>query len=398
MLRHLLKLVWKRKGRNLMLSLEILIAFAIVFAVAALALRYAQIYHDPLGFSHERVWAVSLKAPVSERASFNAAVYDQFERGVASLPEVEKLSFSTTVPFLDSEMQSRYRLAEGGRGLYADSLDVSDSIADVLSIKLVAGRRFDQRDNGAAATPVLINRRLALALFDTEDAVGRQFVRMAERKPLPMMVTGVMEDFRRGGELAPAKHVVLIRENMQAPGGTMEMMLVKLAPGTTRQFEEKLHQRLKQIRGDWEFTITPLASAHDTAMRDRLTPLLIISVIAAFMLAMVAVGLFGVLWQNITHRIPEIGLRRAVGASASDIYRQIVGEQLLQSSTAMLVGLVLLVQLPLTGALGEALNWPVFAAAAVLSMATIYLLSLLCSLYPGWRASRLTPTEALHYE
>jgi putative ABC transport system permease protein len=40
----------------------------------------------------------------------------------------------------------------------------------------------------------------------------------------------------------------------------------------------------------------------------------------------------------------------------------------------------------------------VFLAAAGLSMVTIYLLSLLCSLYPGWRASRLSPTEALHYE
>jgi putative ABC transport system permease protein len=37
-------------------------------------------------------------------------------------------------------------------------------------------------------------------------------------------------------------------------------------------------------------------------------------------------------------------------------------------------------------------------AAAGLSMFVIYLISLLCSLYPGWRASRLSPTEALHYE
>jgi putative ABC transport system permease protein len=124
----------------------------------------------------------------------------------------------------------------------------------------------------------------------------------------------------------------------------------------------------------------------------------VVSVIAAFMLAMVAFGLFGVLWQNTTQRIPEIGLRRAIGASAGDIYRQIVAEQLLLSSAAMVVGLVLLVQLPLTGALGEGLNWTVFLGAAGLSMAAIYLLSLLCSLYPGWRASRLSPTEALHYE
>ena len=62
------------------------------------------------------------------------------------------------------------------------------------------------------------------------------------------------------------------------------------------------------------------------------------------------------------------------------------------------MALALLVQLPLTGALGASLNWSVFAVAAALSMAVIYLISLLCALYPGWRASRLSPTEALHYE
>jgi putative ABC transport system permease protein len=64
----------------------------------------------------------------------------------------------------------------------------------------------------------------------------------------------------------------------------------------------------------------------------------------------------------------------------------------------MLVGLVLLAQLPLTGALGASLNWNVFFTATALSMFVIYLISLLCALYPGWRASRLDPAEALHYE
>lgn len=398
MLRHLLKLVWKRKGRNLMLSLEILIAFAIVFAVAALALRYAQIYREPLGFSHEQVWSVHLQAPVGERSSYTASIYDQFQRGVGSMPEVAKLSFATSAPFIDREMQSRYRESSNGRRIYAETMDVSDGLADVLSLKLAAGRAFDERDNGAGATPALINRRMALELFGSADPMGKQFTREEDGKPVLLEVAGVMDNFRRGGELAQPKNVVLIREQMQAPGGSMEMMLIKLAPGTTRQFEEKLHTRLKQIRNDWQYTITPLASARDTTMRERMAALVIVSVIALFMLAMVAVGLFGVLWQNITHRVPEIGLRRAVGATASDIYRQIVSEQLLQSSTAIAVGLVLLVQLPLTGALGEAMNWQVFGAAALLSMAAVYLLSLLCSLYPGWRASRLTPTEALQYE
>jgi putative ABC transport system permease protein len=64
----------------------------------------------------------------------------------------------------------------------------------------------------------------------------------------------------------------------------------------------------------------------------------------------------------------------------------------------MLIALVLLVQLPLTGVFGDSLNWKVFAMATLLSASVIYLLSLLCSLYPGWRAARLSPTQALHYE
>ena len=129
-----------------------------------------------------------------------------------------------------------------------------------------------------------------------------------------------------------------------------------------------------------------------------MTPLKIGVVIATFLLAMVAVGLFGVLWQNTARRIPEIGLRRAVGATPGAIYRQIIAEQMLLSSGAMAVGLLLLVQLPITNVLGDQLNWTVFVVAAAASMVLIYLLSLLCSVYPGWRASRLSPTEALHYE
>jgi len=133
-------------------------------------------------------------------------------------------------------------------------------------------------------------------------------------------------------------------------------------------------------------------------LKTQMVPLVVVGIVAAFMLVMVAFGLFGALWQNTTQRIPEIGLRRAIGASAGQVYRQIVLEQFLLSSGAVVLGLALLVQLPLTRALGESLDWSVFAAAAGLSMATIYLLSLLCALYPGWRASRLSPTEALHHE
>jgi putative ABC transport system permease protein len=105
-----------------------------------------------------------------------------------------------------------------------------------------------------------------------------------------------------------------------------------------------------------------------------------------------------VLWQSTTRRIPEIGLRRAAGATAGNIYRQIIVEQLLLTSLAMAVGLILLVQLPITGALGESLSWPLFGGASVVAATVMVLVSAGCALYPAWRAARMSPTEALHYE
>ena len=399
MLRHLFKLVWKRKGRNLMLSLEILIASLIVFAVAAMALRYAQIYREPVGFTYHDVWAVRLQAPLPESASYSPALYDQLSRAVSALPEVKHVGFASSAPYISRVTTSDYKHPANGQFISTESMDISDGTLEVLSIPLVAGRAFDSRDNGAAAQPAIIDRRMARQLFGDADPVGKTFGGdTGEDAEPPLQVVGMVETFRRAGELSAPASMVLTRDSMSATGSDMTMMVIKVAPGTPRLFEEQLLARLKAVRGDWAYTITPLSAERDSAMRMALAPLIILSLIAVFMLLMVAVGLFGVLWQNVTLRIPEIGLRRAVGASSGDIYRQVIAEQLLQSSAALLVALALLVQLPLTGVFGESMNWPVFLAAAALSAAVICLLSLACVLYLSWRASRLTPTNALQYE
>ena len=68
-----------------------------------------------------------------------------------------------------------------------------------------------------------------------------------------------------------------------------------------------------------------------------LTPLAIMGMVAGFLLLMVALGLSGVLWQNVTQRIRELGLRRAKGADRARIKRQIFMEIALMTGIAMVV-------------------------------------------------------------
>ena len=399
MLRHLSKLIWKRKARNVMLSLEILLAFVVVFAIAALAVRGLQLYNLPIGYKIDDVWAVSMD-PVSREVRFDPDTYDQIKRTLEALPEVRKVSFTNTVPYEMGTMTTDIAVPGTARRVDTNLLEVSDEFFDVLGIVPERGATFSRADAGAAATPVVINRHLARDLFGDKDPVGQIYDAAEPRasSPQPMRVVGLIEDFRKAGELAYPTNMTIMRYMAGTAPSSMHAILVKLAPGTPRGFEEILQRELKMVRKEWTFQITPLSDARKSMLRTQTTPVIVFAVIAAFLLTMVAFGLFGVLWQNTTRRIPEIGLRRAIGASAGDIYRQIIAEQFLLSTVAMGLALLLLIQLPLTGTLSDTLNWRVFGGAALLSALVIYLLSLACSIYPGWRASRLSPTEALHYE
>src|SRR6185436_20475381 len=82
--------------------------------------------------------------------------------------------------------------------------------------------------------------------------------------------------------------------------------------------------------------------------QDRhVVPLGIAALVAAFLIVMVALGLTGVLWQNVTKRTKEIGLRRATGATARQISLQIMGETWILTTLALVVGSVIVLQLPL---------------------------------------------------
>lgn len=397
MLRHLFKLIWKRKTRNAMLSLEILLAFLVVFAIAAFAVRSYQLYQLPIGFAWNNQWAVNIRT--AQDLASDPALYAQMRRDLLELPEVETVAFSAFPVYEMSRWSGDYALPDRSHRVRVDGMEVSDDFFATMEMRLAEGRWFSGIDDGDSAIPAVINRRMAEQMFPGRSAIGQLYIDAeAKDHPKRYRVTGVIEQFRSHGEYMDPVPFMLPRFRAGISEHGLQTILLKLRPGTPRTFERTLNARLKQIHSDWSYTISPLSGARHGMLKLQMMPLLILSVIAAFLLLMVAFGLFGVLWQNTTLRIPEIGLRRAIGADAGHIYRQIVSEQMLLSSGAMALGMLLLVQLPLTGALGESLNWPVFLTAAALSAGVIYLLSLLCSLYPGWRAARLSPTEALHYE
>src|SRR4030095_2210167 len=157
-------------------------------------------------------------------------------------------------------------------------------------------------------------------------------------------------DFRQDGEYAGQEGYLFERKEfgaeMSHPPGNL---MIKVRPGVTAAFEEKLIKRLQAIAKDWSFEIEPVSKMRESANQIRLVPLIAGALVAGFLMIMVALGLTGVLWRNVTQRTKEIGLRRAKGATARRIYTQILGELLVITTFGLLLGLALIAQLPMLG-------------------------------------------------
>ncbi len=421
---HLLKLIWHRKRTNLLIMVEVFLSFLVLVAVVTLAVFYADNYRKPLGFAVENVWTVEVEThTVESRRSETVggdlrlsrpptgaeqlARFDGLLRVLRDQPGVVADAACLVLPYGDSSRTSGEDI--NGRPTEYGVNVASDDFAQVFRMELLGGRWFDRTDDAAAGIrPVVINQRLAREIFGDRDAVGQTIPRdrsprdaeEARRNP-PSRVVGVIRDFRKDGEYSPAGNFLFERFRFASPEADSDApnaLVLRVTPGLQAgQFEEQIMKRLRAAAPDWSFKIEPLSQSRETALRFWLGPVVGAGVIAGFLLVMVAMGLTGVLWLNVTQRTREIGLRRAKGATIGNIQRQIVAEVMVMASLALVLGMAVVAQFPLLDLVGV-ISTKVYAASLAISVACIVLLGLGCAWAPSRLASRVVPAEALRYE
>ena len=421
---HLLRLIWHRKRINLLIMIEVLLSFLVLTAVVTLAVFYWDNYRKPLGFVADNVWTVDV-ATNAYTGRGSEAVDSPSTAGrppshqellarfggilgvVRDQPGVVAASLSLVTPYGDSGWQSSEDI--NGRDIEYGVNMASDEFASVFEMELLQGRWFDRTDDAAAGfKPVVINQRMAREIFGDRNAVGQNIPRdkppkdpeEARTNP-PNRVVGIVRDFRKDGEFSPAGNFLFERFQLtstEEEGPMPQALVLRVRPGLRAgEFEEQLVKRLRAAAPDWSFKIEPLAQSRETALRTWIAPVIGAGVVAGFLLLMVALGLTGVLWLNVTQRTREIGLRRAKGATIGNIQRQIVAEVVVMTSLALIAGVAIIVQFPLLNLVGY-VSSKVYAVSLVISVGSIYLLSIGCAWAPSRLASRVAPAEALRYE
>lgn len=405
MIKHIFKIVWRRKKGNLLLIMEIFLTFCFLVFITVTGLQTWKVFHLPLGFSWDNVLILHFN-------SLNFYGDDQWTRGVfdtqtkmveavRSFDAVEEAGLSFHIPYYDysTERSVTYK----GRTAEVDICSIADGTLEVLKVDLVKGRYFGAEDDALERMPVIINERLRKELFHDEDPRGKT-ITMAltghER-----IVVGVMSDFRKHGEFRETQNAMLQRYNYSYAEHNDDVsgwwphrqLMIRLRPGTTTQQEEIIVKRIQDIARPWSLEVTTMEERRSKWLKDDKVSHIALAIIGILVMMMVCLGLMGVLWQNVTRRTKEIGLRRAKGATIGRIIQQIIGEMIMMTTIGVILGVLLVVQFPLLDLSGSVEETSIFLGI-IISIVVMYGLTMICSLYPSYMAVRIKPAEALHYE
>lgn len=395
MTRHLLKLMWNRKRSNALVMAEIFVSFLVLFLVSAFAIYFFSNARKPLGYDIDNVWMLEIGMHQVSDDHWSEEMVRRFDTILTELerlPEVRSAAGILYAPYTFGT--SDWDVEANGRVIPMYTNEATDALPDVLGVNLIEGRWFGPDDDATNWKPVVIDKRLAMDAFGRTDVAGER-VPFFEKEH---RVVGVISEFRKSGELSSGDPYLFFRvrrgDVATRPPRTVVM---KVAPGVPASFEEALVRRASAVAPGWSYSVEPLEKTRASSLRLQFIPLILGGILAGFLILMVCLGLTGIMWQSVTRRMQELGLRRAVGAPQRGIYRQIVFETVILAAGGILAGLLIAVQLPIIGVAGF-LGPAAYAGAIAVTSGTILLLAVLCGLYPGRIASRVQPADALRYE
>lgn len=416
MIRHLFKLIWNRKRASALVIVEIFVCFLVLFAVLTLSIYTYQNYQRPIGFAYGNVFSVDVTfvestgdgntsrtgPATAEPARDNP--YEARQRALLELvksdPAVVNAAWAAPLPFSQSNDTRSYTFRR--RPIRYSVARCTDEYKDVMGLQITRGRWFSVEDDGGAYEAVVITEGLAAHAFGEEDPVGQSLT--ADRSEgdtspeIERRVVGVVNAFRQSGETDTEERYALTR--LEYPSARMrriDSMALLMKPGADAKVEARLVASLLAAAPDWSFKVEQMPASAEFMRRVYLAPIGVASVVAGSLILMVALGLSGVLWQSVTTRTREIGVRRALGASAADVRWQVIGELMVMATIAMAGGVLVVLQFPFLDLLGP-VPTSVFAAGLSLTIVALYGLALVCGLHPARLATTVHPSEALRYE
>jgi predicted permease len=386
----------RRLRRGLVVG-QIALSMTLLAAAGLFVKSFARLVHVDPGYEYERIAVAHIG--LSPARYGTAAAHEDFFRRLEEMLEARPEVVAVT------RIQRRFRSGvaletEDGRPhrnqpYRVPSAAVRPDYFDVMGVELIAGRPFEAADVGTEA--VIIDLDLARFLWGeaARRALGQRF-RLGEDGDW-LNVVGIVHELRlMGRDQREGPHQILY------PASPEQMGSVELgvrATGDPRTVLGPIRDAIRQL--DPDQTIWRLRTASDALAEFEEEPRFIVrlmSLLAALAVSLAAVGLYGVISFTVARRQRELAVRVALGSDTRRLREMVLRDGL--STTMLGVALGLLGTVVVGRAIGRLLyevppNDPMTFA---ITTALFVIVATGATLVPAYRATRVSPAEALRSE
>jgi predicted permease len=377
--------------RNTLVVAEIALACVLVVGAGLLMHSFLRVMDVNLGFHPERAVALRIDPDSSygtqekRNAYFNEAL-----RRVGEIPGVEAAGLSDALPL---GRNRSWGIGVKGHTYPPNAFPeafvriVSDGYFQSMGIPMRKGRDFTPADALKSQKVIIVNETMARSLWPGQDALG-------QLTNGDQLVIGIVGDVRHLAleETSGSEMYLPIRQTDDY--GSVD--LVVRSSLTNAELAPRLREALLPIAPDLPSSnLRPLQSLVDKAVSPRRFVVLLLGGFAAFALVLASLGIYAVISYSVSQRTQEIGIRMALGATASGVQTSVLLQTLRLGAIGMAIGVV--VSLLLAETLRSLLFGVNFADPATFA-AMLVILTMVAAMggyFPARRASRIDPFMAL---
>jgi putative ABC transport system permease protein len=393
------------KLRSALVVSQVMFALIILVCAGLITDAFTRLANVYRGFQPANVLRIEINLPEKPYSSRPEILsfYERLLRGAAALPGATAASIVSNSPASNVDNETTPFTIEGRPALKASdapSADLQISSPDYfpeLHIPLIAGRVYSESDTANSARVAVISRTMAKRFWPRGDELG-QHIKIGPPDSTEPWITviGVVEDVRQNW-WNPAARPAIYEPFLQSPQRSMVFLLRGNADPVS--YVSGIREAIRQI----DDQIAPTGvNTLESEITDSVAIVRIMGVLMAIFgsvaLALASLGVYGVLAESVARRVPEIGIRLALGAEPRDVMRLVFGQAL------KLTGIGLALGLPIAFAVNRAMASLIFGIVSVnlLVLAEftglLMLAAVVAAYVPARRAMRVDPMVALRYE
>ena len=394
--------------RDMLVVFEVASCVVLLIGAGLLIRSFSRLQEVNPGFRVDHVLTMQLSLPDSRYPGIKAVqFYRQLIEKIGNLPGVVSAGLCQYLPLSGRDVSANFQIEGQPPATAADQpraklRAASADYFSALGIPLVRGRFFNRSDDMLTPKVVVINQLAADRYWPGQDPIGRRILSGIDTNQWSTII-GVVGNIRHAGldaEISPETYYNYLQLPPQFINYLEGTMALAVRTSTTPSaIVSAIREQVRELDPNQPvFNVRTMQDVVAGSVAQPRFRALLLSLFAGLALFLASLGLYGVMAYSVTQRTNELGVRSALGASPVDIVRLIVGRGLELAGIGLGVGLVL--ALGSTRFLAGLLFGvsPVDPITLGLTCATVLLVSLIATLVPAWRATKVSPVTALRAE